>query len=235
MTQNILRENMVRQAVAMATFKNLSITVDNVKTFLPGPDAIPTIKGVGGQLLSEMPSFELEETDIAPWQAEPMEIEDNRPADYFDPPSIAVTEVRPPEPPREQRYADTSAKLVELEQERAELRIELDLAHKAELVARNERDSVAHAFVRGFGPPQSQQQLIREYIASENAYRQAVKEGRIPGRRPNAVGGSMVDKFAAAQRGGNPAFAGRGYARGAKPASARVMPGVVPAKLPSQR
>jgi len=229
MSQNLLRETMVRQAVANATFKQLPITIENVRRFLPGPNADKHLKGGGGVPLCELQDFELDVIDLKPWRDDPLEIEDSRPAEH----PLNLAEVRPaehtpdsgqarPEESREVRFARASERAVKLEQERAELRIELDLANKAELEARNERDKIAHQFVRGFGKPMTQAELIRQHIESEQATRQAIAEGRLPGgRRRSTVGPSMLDKFAAAQRGGRPGFAGRGYSRGGFPASMR--------------
>jgi len=231
---NVIRENMVRASVARATYQNEAITIENCRKYLPGPHAIAHLKGPTGKLLCQEPDFELDEIDLAPWQPEPMEIEGERTADESAPDGDTAPPETRAELPREVRYAQASEKLVALEQERAELRIELDLARKAELAARHERDRVAQAFVAGFGPPISPAELIRQHIKSEMQTRQDIKDGKLPGRRVNPVGGSMVDRYASAQRGGNPAFAGRGYARGAFPASRRG--GMVERpKLPSQR
>jgi len=234
---NALRVNMVRQAVANATFKELPITVENVQRFLPGPHADAELKGIGGVPLIEQAAFELDQFDLEPWQAsEPAPMA----AELPDGEHVETVAALPAPAPtkmlsRPERFAIASELAVQLEQERVDLRVEFEISNRNELAALHERDRIAHAFAQGFGPPQTPEQLIREHIASENEHRRKVAAGEIPAHR-RARGPSMVDRFAAAQRGGNPAFSGNSFRRGAfSLAQAARLGFKVPPKLPSQR
>jgi hypothetical protein len=232
---NPLRRRMVQQSVANATYHNLPITVENVRRYLPGPNADKELKGVGGVPLREQPDFELDATDLEPWVAtEPAPVTaEPEDAPVTEPPLVALP-APAPRLNRQQQWAAASAKLVALDAERADLRVELEIAHRDELTARRERDQIAHAFMKGFGPPMTPNDLIRQHLASEADTRRKVAAGEIPPRRRSS-GPSMIDRFAAVQRGGNPGFAGNGFRRGAYSSARAAALGFQVPKLPSQR
>ena len=236
---NFLRNTMIKQAVGFATFKELPITIENVARFLPGPHADPELKGAGGTLLIEQADFELDATDLEPWQAsKPAPVAAELPEGEKLVGTVAALPAPAPvkKLSRPERFALASDLAVQLEHQRVDLRVELETANRNELDALRERNEIAHAFAAGFGAPQTQEQLLREHIASENEYRRKVAAGEIPARRHYTGGPSAVDKFAAATRGGNPAWAGGGFRRGAySPSQAARLRFQVPPKPPSQR
>ena len=130
---------------------------------------------------------------------------------------------KPVEPPHI-RYSQLEALSLDLEHERADLRVSLDTAIRDELTARLELDRIARSFMQGFGRPQTPDELLKAHAASEAETRRKIAAGELPGRRHSPVGPSVLDQYAAAQRGGRAGFAGRGYTRGASPVSKRTMP-----------
>jgi hypothetical protein len=212
---NILRDQMVRRAVQKAQNGKFDINIRNVAMFLPGPTA-------NDAKLREQEDFALDADDLRPWLPVPGP-EPGSLAERLKDVEIEYVEPNPSERPAV-RYAALEAKAIELEQERADLRVTFDVAIRDELNARHELDSVARAFMNGFAAPMTPDQLLKQHAASEAETRAKIARGELPGRRAQPVGPSVLDRFMAAQRGGNPGFAGRAYARGASPVSKRLMP-----------
>jgi hypothetical protein len=228
---NPLRDQMVRRAVTRTQHESEEVTIENVRKYLPGPHAGYDAK------LREQEDFLLDADDLAPYlpaPAEPVEPEPVKDASGHDP-----QPVEPPKPvePPQVRYVRLDAKAIELEHERANLRVTYDVAIRDELAARLELDKIARTFMAGFGAPMTPDQLLKQHAASEAETRRKIAAGELPGRRAHQVGPSVLDKYAAAQRGGAPGFAGRGYARGGQSVSKRIMPfGIAERpKLPSER
>ena len=167
---NPLRTNMIRQAVGIATFKELPITVENVSRFLPGPHADPELKGAGGALLIEQADFELDATRS--WshgrRANPHPL---RPSFRKASTSRPVAALPAPAPEkklsRPERFALASDFAVQLEHQRVDLRVELETANRNELDALRERNEIAHAFARVLAHRMTQEQLIRQHIAAK--------------------------------------------------------------------
>ncbi len=225
---NPIRTRMVARAVQQTQNGKMAITVRNVSMFLPGPSAFdPKLKA--------MESFELDEQDLSPYLPAPTP-DPGSLADRLADVEIEYVEPAPVESPGV-RYQKLELRSLELERERADLRVTYDVAIRDELNARNELDRIARAFMQGFGAPITPDQLLKAHATTEAETRAKIAAGELPGRRRvDTTGPSVLDKFAAAQRGGRPGFAGRGYARGGQPVSKRIMPGVVAPRLgPSER
>ena len=223
---NALRAQMVAAAVSKAHVGNLDITIRNVSMFLPGPSAYDAA-------LKEQPPFELDDDDLAPYL--PQAVPPEPPTRIEEPQPVLPEPGEQPEPPQV-RVAKLEQHRLDLERQRVELRFAHDTAVREELAARNNLDNIARAFLAGYAPPVSHDQLLRQHAATEAQRRQDIADGKLPGRRAPTVGPSALDRYAAAQRGGGVGFAHRGYTRGGQPVSRRTMPGVVPTiKLPSGR
>lgn len=207
---NVLREQMVRRAVTRTQHESQggAVTVENVRRYLPGPFA-------DDPKLKALEDFGLDAGDIAPYlpsPVEPVEVEPVKDAVSHDPQPEPLT------------YEQLDSVGLELEHKRVDLRFTYDTAIKDELAARIELDQVARAFMQGFGKPMTPDELLKAHAASEAETRRKIASGELPARRRPTVGPSTLDKFMAAQRGGAPGFAGRGYSRGASPVSKRIMP-----------
>ena len=207
---NALRAQMVNRAVTQARDGKLPLTIRNVAMFLPGPTAYSAEN-------KALPDFLLDAEDLAPFlpptiSAENLErlkdVELELPAG----PTIPVVVESP-----QVRYQKLEALSLDLERERNDLKFQHQTAIRDEVVARNELDQIARAFLAGMGKPQTHDELLREHARSEAERRRAIAAGEIPAPRArvSTVGPSVVDRFAAAQRGGRAGFAGRAYARGA--------------------
>jgi hypothetical protein len=206
---NALRAQMVNRAVTQARDGKLPITVRNVSMFLPGPTAYSAEN-------KALPDFLLDAEDLAPFLPPTISAET---LDRFK--DVELVHVEPtPAPVVESpqvRYQKLEALSLDLERERNDLKFQHQTAIRDEVVARNELDQIARAFLAGMGKPQTHDELLREHARSEAERRRAIAAGEIPAPRArvSTVGPSVVDRFAAAQRGGRAGFAGRAYARGA--------------------
>ena len=227
---NPLRQQMVARAVQQAQNGNLEITLRNVSMFLPGPTAFDAE-------LKEQVDFELDADDIAPYlpapTPEPVSLAD-RLADV----EIEYVAPTPVESPAV-RYQKLEHRSLELERERAELRVVYDVAIRDELNARHELDRVARAFMTGFGKPQTPDELLKQHAASEAERRRKIAAGELPApRRQSTVGPSVLDRFAYATGGANGRRVGPngeqvyGFRRGGQRPNAEL---ARQAKLPSQR
>jgi hypothetical protein len=211
---NPLRQNMTRDAVAKARDGNLEITVRNVAMFLPGPTAFdPALK--------KQPDFALDADDIAPYlplAAEPLIVEPS--TEIVD---AKTVEVQQPVESPQARIARLETATIKLERERQDLRYAREQAVIDERAAQLELEKIARAFMSGFSPPITPDQLLRQHVQQQAEQRRLRAEGKVPGPRARTVGPSTLDRYAAAQRGGSPGFAGRGYSRGGLPATKRQM------------
>lgn len=219
---NPLRQQMVSRAVQQAQNGKLEINLRNVAMFLPGPTAFD-------EKLKTQVDFELDADDLAPYLPGPTPV--------VETPSLAERlrdvelEFVPPTPPVS--YQELEQKMLELERERVDLRFAHDTAIRDELNARHELEQVARAFMNGIATT-TPDQLLKQHAASENERRRKIAAGEIPApRRHDTTGPSVLDKYAAAQRGGRAGFAGQGYRRGAYGAAQRGQ--YVKPKLPSER
>jgi hypothetical protein len=221
--QNALRNQMVQRAVAQARDGKLPLTVRNVAMFLPGPTAYDA-------KLKAMPSFELDADDLRPFLPLSAEtLEKLRDVELVLPDRPPVKDVVVHDP---QRLANA---LLELERERNDLKFQHQTAIRDEVIARNDLDQIARAFLAGFAKPQSPDELLKDHARSEAERRRQIAAGEIkPAQRVSTVGPSVLDRFAAAQRGGNAGFAGQGYRRGAF-SSAHKGQTVARPKVPSER
>jgi hypothetical protein len=226
---NVLREQMTKRAVAKTQAQKLEITIRNVSMFLPGPLAFDP------ELKAQEP-FELDDDDLKPWVAAPTIFSETRSAPLPEPEVIEKPTPAPVLKPAAVRFAKLQEHAHELEIERNDLRYALDAAIRDELNAHHDLERVARSFVAGFARPTTPDELLKAHAESEAETRRKVANGELPARRRiDTTGPSRLDKFMAAQRGGNPAFAGRGYARGGLPVSRRLMPFGGAPKLPSER
>jgi hypothetical protein len=217
---NALRAQMVARAVSQARDGKLPITVRNVAMFLPGPSAYSAEH-------KAMPDFELDGDDLRTFlPIAPDVLAKLRDVELVLP--DAPAEVAP-----QVTYEQLDAKLLELERERVDLKFQHQTAIRDEVVTHNELDQVARLFLTNFAKPQTPSELLKDNARSESERRRQIAAGEIPAPRKavSSVGPSVLDKFAAAQRGGRAGFAGRGYSRGAYPASQQG--GMV--KPPSER
>jgi len=214
---------MVARAVQQAQNGNLEISLRNVAMFLPGPTAF-------NPELRAQADFELDADDLAPYMPAPTPEPVMTLAERLTDVEIEYVEPTPVESPVV-RFQKLEQRSLELERERHDLRFTYDTAIRDELNARNELNSVARAFMQGFATT-TPDQLLKQYAASEAEKRRKIASGELVVHRPNTTGGSALDRYMAAQRGGNPAFAGRGYARGAQPYTKRNMLGIKPKALP---
>jgi hypothetical protein len=213
---NPLRQQMVARAVQQTQNGKMAITLRNVAMFLPGPT------GFDPKLKAQV-DFELDAEDLAPYLPAPTPaVETPSLAERLADVEIEFVPPTPVEPP-EVRYQRLQNRMLELERERVDLRFTYDTAIRDEINARNELDKIARVFMNGFVRI-SPDELLKQHAASEAETRRKIAAGEIPKpHRVNTVGPSALDRYMAAQRGGNPGFAGRGYARGAQPANKRLM------------
>jgi len=185
-----------------------AITVENLKRFLPD-------------------DFKLGNDDLEPFA--PVEFEGEPPTPEPDSKALAdARDAKPPVPmqPRTPKEAAALAEAIEAatlrrikaDQDLANRRVELLAAHSAERDARSKLAASVTTFQSGF-PPLSPSELLRQHAKEQTGIRAAIKDGRLPQRRPT-FGKSRVDASAFYQRGGSPAGGGRAYSRGAYPASA---------------
>jgi hypothetical protein len=221
---NALRAQMVTRAVAQAQDGKLALTVRNVAMFLPGPTAYDA-------KLKAMPDFELDADDLRPFQpptisAETLDRLKDAEHELPEPQVVAPVESQAV------RYAKLEALSLDLERERNDLKFTHQTAIRDEVIAHNELDQIARAFLANMGRPQTPDELLKDHARSEAERRRQIAAGEIqPTNKVHTPGPSVLDRFAYAQRGGRAGFAGRGYARGGLPASRQG--GTV--KLPSQR
>ncbi len=212
---NPLRQQMVARAVQKAHNGKLEINVRNVSMYLPGPAAFdPKLKA--------MESFELDDTDLSPYLPAPTPEPAMTLAERLADVEIEFVPPEPVEPPAV-RYQWLQNRMLELERERVDLRFSHDTSIRDEINARNELDKIARAFMNGLTRV-TPDQLLKQHAQAEAETRRKIAAGELPKpHRVNTVGPSALDRYMAAQRGGNPGFAGRGYARGAQPANKRLM------------
>lgn len=210
---NVLRQNMVRDAVAKARNGNLEITVRNVAMFLPGPTAFDVA-------LRTQEDFAVDLDDIAPYLPEPQV--EHHPAEVASQVVAHDNNSEPVESPQD-RVARLEAATINLERERQDLRYNREQAVTDERKAQLELEGIARAFMNGFSPPITPDQLLRQHVQQQAEQRTLRAAGKLPGPKVRAVGPSTLDRYAMAQRGGNPGFAGRAYSRGGQPATKRQM------------
>jgi hypothetical protein len=224
---NALRAQMVARAVAQARDGKLPLTVRNVAMFLPGP----TVYSAEHKAMAD---FELEAEDLRSFMPPPTisaealeQLRDvelvlpDQPAEVVTPPAV--------------RFEQLDQRALELEGERNDLKFQHQTAIRDEIEARNALDKIARAFLAGFGKPQTPDELLKDHARGEAERRRQIAAGEIrPAQRVSTVGPSVLDRFAAAQRGGHAGFAGQGYRRGAY-SSAHKGQIVAPPRLPSER
>lgn len=235
---NALRAQMISRAVTQARDGKLPLTVRNVAMFLPGPTAYDA-------KLKAMPDFELDGDDLRPFQplvisAENLERLKDAEIELPDPPKV-VTESP------QVRYQNLEALSLDLERERSDLKFSHQTAIRDEVMARNELDQIARAFLAGYAKPQTPSELLKDHARSEAERRRAIAAGEVqPIQHVSTVGPSKLDRYAYATGGargrrsgpnGEPLY---GFRRGGERPNAEQMRAANEevlrnAKLPSER
>src|ERR1700692_2509434 len=168
---NALRAQMVTRAVAQAQDGKLPLTVRNVAMFLPGPTAYDA-------KLKAMPDFELDADDLRPFQPPTISAETLdrlKDAEHELPGQQGVAPVES----QAVRYAQLEALSLDLERERNDLKFTHQTAIRDEVIARNELDQIARAFLANIGRPQTPDELLKDHARSEAERRPAVAAGGI--------------------------------------------------------
>jgi hypothetical protein len=191
---NPIRSQMVARAVQKSQSGNFEINIRNVSAFLPGPLAFdPALKA--------KPPFELDDEDLAPYLPGPTP-EAVRTLAQREVEIVLPDQPKPPAEPAAVRFRKLEARSLELEHERADLRVTYDVAIRDELNARHELERVARAFMAGFDKPVSPDELLKQHAASEAERRRKIASGELPApRRQSTVGPSVLDRVAFATGG----------------------------------
>ena len=165
-------------------------------------------------------------------------------ASQADTASESSTPVESTEPSPAVSRDEANARIVHANSDLARARGALITAGNRQKQARANLASAISAFVAG-QQPMTFEQLARQEIAANQAYKQAVKDGEIAPRQRPQPGRSHIDRVAAYSAGGNASDHVRGqlqtgHRRGASPAYMKGRPNFDPrrgpvAKLPSQQ
>lgn len=192
--RNALRAQMVARAVKQAQDGKLPLTIRNVAMFLPGPSAYDA-------KLKAMPSFELDADDLHPFQPPIISAENLEQLKDVELVHVEPKAVAPVESPQV-RYQKLEALSLDLERERNDLKFTHQTAIRDEVIARNELDQIARAFLANMGKPQSPDELLKDHARSEAERRRAIAAGEIqPIQHVSTVGPSKLDRFAYATGG----------------------------------
>jgi hypothetical protein len=220
----LIRKQMVEQAVSQA---GPPVTIENVAKFLPPAfdlDNIDLAPFVDLETVAEAPTVEPFDWGALGARVERLQANAQQPQ--------AEAEPEPPATPDAIEAA--TRRRIAADSLVANARVAVIAASNVEREARIKLAKAVTQFQSGFAPV-TPEQLRRDYVKEQAAIRQAQKDGTLPVPPRGAVGKSMIDRIAAAQRGGS--LMGN-FRRGASPV--RGMPNYDPrkgptVKLPSQR
>ena len=205
------------------------------------PDLPLTVEALA-EHFAKYDKFDLGQDDLD-WYAAALEADQAQAAEPAEP-----DEQPEPEPPASANDIEAAvARKLNADQALANARVALQVAQRREVELRGRLSTAVASFQRGFAPV-TQEQLHRDFLASEAALRVARKEGRAPPRHTGrGIGPSAVDRSAYYQRFGHGAAAGGGRAYAGRsvtgvdgsfikpaPSQVRLMPFSRP-KVPSER